>query len=64
MRTKAACAKMRAFDLKESSMSHVPHNIAYNTGMTPLAGNGKAAIRLTCPAVWVGTANVREDAPR
>lgn|GEM_PF-6022687 len=45
-------------------MSHVPHNIAYNIGMTPIAGNGKAAIRLTYPAVWVGTTNVREDAPR
>lgn len=60
MRTEAACAKMQAFDLKESSMSHIPNNI----GMTPITGNGKAAIRLTCPAVWAGTTNVREDAPR
>ncbi len=51
---------MQAFDLKESSMSHIPNNI----GMTPITGNGKAAIRLTCPAVWAGTTNVREDAPR
>ena len=55
---------MHPIDLKEPSMNHVPHNIAHNIGMTPLAGNGKAAIRLTCLAVWVGTANVREDAPR